>query len=159
EEVESILLHRLPAVCIMPRGHRLAAKRTILAADLAGERFVSLGRQDQSRLLIDKIFDDLQVPRRMQIETGQSEVAFALVASGAGVSVIDPLTVFDQRDDRIEVRPFKPPMTFSVWLIVPRQQRPMMLLEDFTAHMKSELTRFVQRLERESAAPGRERPS
>ena len=100
---------------------------------------------DQSRLFIDKIFDDLQIPRQMQIETGQSETAFSLVASGAGVSVIDPVTVFDQRDDRVEVRPFGPSMTFNVWLIQPRQRRPMMLLDDFELYLKRELADFAGR--------------
>lgn len=152
DEVESVHLHRLPAVCILPRGHRLTSKTTIRPTDLADERFISLGIQDQSRLLIDKIFDDLQVPRRTQIETGQSEAAFSLVASGAGVAVIDPITVFDHRDDRVEVRPFKPLMTFNVWLILSRQQRPMRLLEDFKLHLKRELAGFALLLDRAEEA-------
>ena len=70
EEAESVHLLRLRAVCMLPCGHRLAAKSRIHARDLANERFISLGRQDQSRLFIDKIFDDLQVPRRMQSRPG-----------------------------------------------------------------------------------------
>lgn len=146
EMVESRHLHALPAVCILPRGHRLARRKTIDAADLAGERFVSLGRQDYSRVFIDKIFDDAQIPRSMQVETGQSEVAYSLVASGAGVSVIDPMTVHDHRDDRVVVRPFTPRMTFNVWLLSPRQRRPMLLLDDFERHLRQELGRFARSL-------------
>jgi DNA-binding transcriptional LysR family regulator len=159
EEVESVHLQRLPGVCILPRGHRLVAKKAISAADLADERFISLGRQDQSRLMIDKIFDDLQIPRRLQIETGQSEVALSLVASGAGVSVIDPMTVFEQHDARVEVRPFRPQMAFDVWLIGARRPRPMRLLDDFRQHMKHELAEFARRLASRDAAPARKRRS
>lgn len=143
EQAESAHLLRLPAVCALPCGHRLAAKSRIHARDLANERFISLGRQDQSRLFVDKIFDDLQVPRRMQIETGQSETALSLVASGAGVSVIDPMTVFDLRDERVCVRPFVPVMEFNIWLITPRQGRSMMLLDDFTQNLRHELQRLA----------------
>lgn len=144
EEVESRHLHALPAVCILPRGHKLAARERVVAADLAGERFISLGRQDYSRIFIDKIFDDAQIPRRMQIETGQSEAAYSLVASGAGVSVIDPMTVYDQHDDRVVVRPFEPLMAFNVWLLSPRQKRPMRLLDDFEAYLRQQLARFAR---------------
>lgn len=144
EEVESRHLHALPPVCILPRGHHLETRKTIRAADLAGERFISLGRQDYSRVFIDKIFDDAQIPRRMQIETGQSEAAYSLVASGAGVSVIDPMTVYDQHDDRVVVRPFEPLMTFNVWLLTPRQRRPMLLVDDFEIHLRRELLRFAR---------------
>lgn len=143
DEVESRHLQALPAVCILPRGHRLEKLASITAADLAGERFISLGRQDFSRVFIDKIFDDAQIPRRLQIETGQSEVAYSLVASGAGVSVIDPMTVHDHRDERIVVRPFAPRMTFNVWLLAPRQRRPMMLLDDFEGYLRTELRIFA----------------
>ncbi|MCC7047066.1 MAG: LysR family transcriptional regulator [Alphaproteobacteria bacterium] len=144
EEVDSRHLHALPAICILPRGHRLERLATIAAKDLAGERFISLGRQDYSRVFIDKIFDDAQIPRRIQIETGQSEAAYALVARGAGVSVIDPMTVYDHRDDRVVMRPFTPRMTFSVWLLSPRRKRPMLLLEDFETHLRRELALFAR---------------
>ncbi len=144
EEIESRHLHALPPVCILPRGHRLARKKAITAADLAGERFISLGRQDHSRVFIDKIFDDAQVPRLLQIDTGQSESAYGLVANGAGVSVIDPMTVYDHRDDRIVVRPFSPLMTFNVWLLSPRQQRPMLLQDNFETYLRQELAQFAR---------------
>ena len=150
DEVESIKLQKLPAVCVLPRRHRLAAKAAIHATDLANERFISLGLQDKSRMLIDKIFDDLQVPRVLQIETGQSEVAVSLVANGAGISVVDPVTLMDNRDDRIVVRPFVPKMEFIIWLILPRQQRPMLLLDDFRKFVRREVAAVAKRLKTEA---------
>jgi DNA-binding transcriptional LysR family regulator len=72
-EVRGELIYSLPGVCAVPIGHRLEEKKVISAEDLADEPFISLGRQDRSRFGIDKIFDDLGVPRRLQIETEQSK--------------------------------------------------------------------------------------
>ncbi len=123
DEIESIPLQTLKAVCILPVGHHLSEKQIIQAQDLAGEPFVSLGPQDQSRMLIDKIFDDLQVSRKMQIETGQSETACSFVALGAGVSVVDPISAAGCSEDELIVRPFEPDITFNIWLI--RQRMPV----------------------------------
>lgn len=123
DEIESIPLQTLKAVCILPVGHHLSVKQVIQAQDLAGEPFVSLGPQDQSRMLIDKIFDDLQVSRKMQIETGQSETACSFVALGAGVSVVDPISAAGCIEGELIVRPFEPDITFSIWLI--RQRMPV----------------------------------
>ncbi len=123
DEIESIPLQTLKAVCILPVGHHLSGKQVIHAQDLAGEPFVSLGPQDQSRMLIDKIFDDLQISRKMQIETGQSETACSFVALGAGVSVVDPISAAGCSENELIVRPFEPGITFNIWLI--RQRMPV----------------------------------
>lgn len=140
DEIESIPLQTLKAVCILPVGHPLSEKQSIKAQDLAGQPFVSLGPQDQSRMLIDKIFDDLQIPRKMQIETGQSETACSFVALGAGVSVVDPISAAGCRDGDLVVRKFEPEIKFNIWLIRPRMQAQSSVLDNFIQFMSDSLS-------------------
>jgi DNA-binding transcriptional LysR family regulator len=141
DEIESIPLKNLRAVCILPVGHPLADKEIINARDIAGEPFISLGPQDQSRMLIDKIFDDLQLPRKMQIETGQSETACTFVALGAGVSVVDPISAAGCGDGILLVRQFEPVITFNVWLIRPRMTVKSGIIDHFIEFLQNELSK------------------
>ncbi len=66
-EIIQLPLCRRAHVCILPKGHRLAERPSLVPADLADEYFISFGR-DQT-VLIDKIFEDAGVTRRLQIES------------------------------------------------------------------------------------------
>lgn len=140
DEIESIPLQTLKAVCILPVGHALSEQKIIQAQDLAGEPFVSLGPQDQSRMLIDKIFDDLQVSRKMQIETGQSETACSFVALGAGVSVVDPISAAGCKEGELIVKPFEPDITFNIWLIRQRMPVKSTVVDHFIQFMSERLS-------------------
>jgi DNA-binding transcriptional LysR family regulator len=141
-EVESMLLHRLPAYCILHERHPLAERETIHAADLANESFVSLGPQDSSRNKIDRIFDDLNIPRRLRIEAGESETTFSFVAAEMGVAVVDPISVHNNQYNEVVVRKFEPIVEFEIWLIRPKARRPLNLTEAFVKHALDYLGRF-----------------
>ncbi len=145
-EVVSALLHRLRGVCILPVDHHLADQSTIYARDLADEDFVSLGPQDHSRYMIDRVFDELKVSRRSRIEAGQSETAFSFVAARAGVAVVDPISAFNNEDPRIVVRRFEPAVQFDIWLIRPKAARSFNLVDNFVAYTLERLDRFAASL-------------
>jgi DNA-binding transcriptional LysR family regulator len=141
-EVESTLLHRLPAYCILHKRHPLAGRETIHAKDLANEPFVSLGPQDSSRNKIDRIFDDLQIPRRLRIEAGESETTFSFVAAEMGVAVVDPISVYNNQYDEVVVRKFVPAVEFDIWLIRPKARRPLNMTEAFVKHALDYLANY-----------------
>lgn len=145
-EVESTHLHRLRGFCIMPAEHRLAAAACIRAEDLAGEDFISLGPQDHSRFMIDRIFDERKIPRRLRLEVGQSETAFSFVAAGAGIAVVDPISAYNNTDPRITIRPFEPAVEFDIWLIRPKAGRSFNLVDRFVEHALASLQRFADDL-------------
>jgi DNA-binding transcriptional LysR family regulator len=146
-EVESTHLQRLRGLCILPASHRLAERSVITASDLANEDFVSLGPQDHSRLIIDRVFDEAKVPRRSRIEAGQSETAFSFVAANAGVAVVDPISAHNNEDHRVAIRPFEPPVFFDIWLIRPKASRPFNLVDGFVAYLRERLTDFAAEIE------------
>lgn len=145
-EVVSTHLHRLRGVCILPAGHPLAERQTIRAHDLANEDFISLGPQDHSRFMIDRVFDELKVPRRSRIEAGQSETAFSFVAAKAGVAVVDPISAFNNDDTRIVVRRFEPTVEFDIWLIRPKAARSFNLVDSFVLFTLERLAAFASTL-------------
>ncbi len=139
DETESLLLQTLNAVCILPIKHRLAGKVEIRPQDLQDESFVSLGPQDQSRLLIDQIFNDQGVSRRISIETGQSDAACVCVGEGVGCSVVDPISAWSNAGPNFVVRPFYPEVKFKIWLIRAKSAPTFRLLDDFIEFLTEEM--------------------
>jgi DNA-binding transcriptional LysR family regulator len=139
-EVESTRVQRLRGVCIMPASHRLSSLAVVHAEDLADEDFISLGPQDHSRFMIDRIFDERKIGRRIRIEVGQSETAFSFVAAGAGVAIVDPISLYNHRDEpAIVARPFEPAVEFDVWLIRPKASHSFNLVAGVVEHMLEQL--------------------
>ncbi|MGF7159831.1 DNA-binding transcriptional LysR family regulator [Rhodoligotrophos appendicifer] len=138
-EVESTLLYRMRTVCIVPRKHRLAEAGVVHARDLAGEAFISLGPQDHSRTIIDRVFDELRVPREIRIETGQSETTCSFVAANAGIAIVDPICVYNIDRPDFAVLRFEPAVQFDVWLIRPRATRSFNLVDSFSHYLEASL--------------------
>ncbi|WP_435656653.1 LysR substrate-binding domain-containing protein [Brucella pituitosa] len=142
-EVESILVHTMRAICILPAQHRLAQRSCVHARDLEGEAFISLGQQDGSKSTVDRVFDQLSVNRKILIESGQSETIYSFVAAGAGVSVVDPLCAYNQRDLRetqIAIRPFLPEVDFGLWIIKQKHHQNYRLLDEFERKTRETLS-------------------
>lgn len=133
----------LSGVCVLPVGHRLAANKVIHARDLASETFISLGSEDRSRFGVDKVFDDVGVQRRIQIETEQSEAACAFVAHGAGVSVVDPFSVYQFDDREITVKPFEPKVVFNLWALFPTARERKATASDFLQFFRTRVDEFI----------------
>lgn len=142
--VTSEELFRMSGVCAVPRKHHLSKLKSVHARDLVREPFISLGRDDRSRFGVDKVFDNLGITRRIQIETEQSEAACAFVAYGAGVSVVDPFSTYEFDEREIAVLPFKPRVEFRLWALFPSSRPPSRLARDFLATFKSSLERLEQ---------------
>ena len=101
-------------VAVVPAGHRLARRRRLAPQDFAGEDFVSLSPGASSRHRIDEVFVEAGVRRRLRIETPLSEILCGIVASGAAVGIADIFTAREYEGTGLVVRPFEPPVTFSM---------------------------------------------
>lgn len=141
-EVISTHILKLRGLCVVPVSHRLAGRKAIHARDLTDEDFISLGPQDRSRFMIDRVFDDLKISRRLRIEAGQSETVLSLVAANAGVAVVDPIIVHNNRHAPVSVSRFEPAVEFNVWMIRPKAERPFKLLDAFIDHALASLSEF-----------------
>ena len=118
QEVDTELVHSERAVCIVPRGHRLARKRKVVPSDLAGESFISFASSDVVRVAIDRVFDP--EVRRLEIETSLATAACAMVARGLGVSIVNPAMLSELALAGVHALAFEP----AIHLRMPRGACP-----------------------------------
>jgi DNA-binding transcriptional LysR family regulator len=137
--VDAEPLTRADAVCILPAGHKLSKKAIIAPEDLRNVPFIGLGREDHTEQMISRVFDYEGVQRHVRLETNLSAVACHLVATGAGVSIVDPFTAAEFRSAGIVVRPFHPTVSFNMWLLYPNLQPRSKLIETFVDALRREV--------------------
>lgn len=139
--IHSARFAALPGVCILPPGHRLAAKPAIEPADLEGEDFISHDPMDLNRVAVDQLFRDADVRRRTLVEAPYAAVIAAMVSQGVGVSIVSPLAVLDRPPDSLVVRPFHPAVAFG-FAVIYRKDTPLSVAaRSFLALMSREIVR------------------
>ncbi|EGY5152517.1 LysR family transcriptional regulator [Salmonella enterica] len=137
----------LNEVCVLPCDHPLAAKTVLTPDDFQGENFISLSRLDSYRQLLDTLFAEHQVKRRMVVETHSAASVCAMVRAGAGVSIVNPLTALDYAASGVTVRRFSIDVPFTVSLIRPLHRPASALVDVFSKHLQTHLSRLVEPLE------------
>lgn len=136
----------LDEVCVLPAGHPLARKQILTPADFHGENYISLSQTDSYRQLLDSLFAEHQVKRRMVVETHSAASICAMVRAGVGVSVVNPLTALDYAGRDIVIRPFSLSVPFTVSLIRPLHRPVSALVEAFTEHLIAHARQVALRL-------------
>lgn len=118
------------ALVLMPKGHRLARRKSLSAKDLAGEPFVSLVEpQIFATNEIQANLADLQ--RNAVVTTPLSGIACSLVAAGTGVSLVDPFSAADFEDRGVVTVPFEPPITIRIAIVTSAHRRLSALSQEF----------------------------
>src|SRR5665213_1304846 len=145
----------LPAVAALPRGHRLARRSVLRPHDLFyGDPFISLGREDRSRDNMDVIFGKTSVAPQIVIETQFAAVACELVASGAGIALIDAVTANFYRG-RVVIKPVNPTFNFDFGTIMLAGQPQSSIVHDFLQAVTAALQAIIVA----SQLPGKSRRS
>ena len=112
--LESRLLVKNPMVALVPAGHPLSGRSYVRPAELAGEPLIGYGADVPFGLLVREMFgsgfDDLD----MRIEVEQAHVARALAQAGAGIALVDAMTVFGQAWPNIVTIPIRTKVNASV---------------------------------------------
>jgi DNA-binding transcriptional LysR family regulator len=145
----------LPAVAALPRGHRLARRSVLQPEDLfSGDPFISLGREDRSRDNMDVIFGKTSVAPKVVIETQFAAVACELVATGAGIALIDAVTANFYRG-RVVIKPVNPTFNFDFGAITLAGQPQSSIVHDFLQAVATALQAVIVA----SQPPGKSRHS
>lgn len=126
----------LNEVCVLPAGHRLAAKKIVTPQDFAGENYISLSPTDSYRQLLDSLFQEVNIKRRMVVETHSAASVCAMVKAGVGVSIVNPLTALDYQGQGMVVKPFSEAIPFTVSLIRPLHRPASALVNAFSEHLQ-----------------------
>ncbi|WP_460452401.1 LysR substrate-binding domain-containing protein [Alsobacter sp. SYSU BS001988] len=140
------VIARIPGVCIVPEGHRLAGARELQPDDLAGEDFISIGAVERSTI-IEKAFDAAGVQLRIMIEAPMAHMTCALVANGAGVAIVDQINAEAFKGRGLVLKPFKPGISFPVWHLRPLNLTSSTLADALTQDLEDEFERLGFRTE------------
>lgn len=129
-------------VCVLPRGHKLAALDVIQPADLTGEPFIGLPPDDQYRRRFDTILLQAQLSNSTRIETNTAEAVCALVAQGIGIGFVNPISAWAWQDRGIEIRRFSVSIPFVAGICRPVGRPNNRLLEQVTGFILEECERI-----------------
>lgn len=140
-EVRQLANSRL--LCILPPGHRLAAKRLIVPEDLTGEQFVSLGTEQSVRYKVDEVFEKAGVQRKLLFDTQVSNVACGYVLAGGGVSLVDPVTAINYIRQGLIVKPFEPSVSFKYNILSPVSRSQSQLAKEFTELLQQRMKQMA----------------
>lgn len=133
-------------VCVLPADHALAQRATLTPADFSAQNYISLSRTDSYRQILDGIFAEHGVQRRMVMETHSAASVCAMVRAGIGVSIVNPLTALDYADSGMVIRRFSIAVPFTVSLIRPRHRPASALVDAFSLHLQQHIGLFSERL-------------
>ncbi|KJK11562.1 LysR family transcriptional regulator [Burkholderiaceae bacterium 16] len=112
--LESRLLVKNPMVALVPAGHRLSGRSYVRPAELAGEPLIGYGADVPFGLLVREMFGSDSDDIDMRIEVEQAHVARALAQAGAGIALVDAMTVFGQDWPNIVAIPIRTKVNASV---------------------------------------------
>src|SRR4051812_28305026 len=118
-------------VAVVPEGHRLARRRVLRPRDFASEPFIALGPTTPSRFRVDDVFARHGATRSIRVETPLSEIACALVASGVGLSIVDPFTAREYSTRGVVTCAFEPALEFHVAALYPAHRAPSPVAREF----------------------------
>lgn len=111
--IEQVTLAHVDFVCALPPGHRLAARDAVQVQDLHGERMILLSEQVENAFYKhDLLFADGVVRPDAVFRTQNSATAYSMVSRGMGVSLVEPFTAPFWRANGVQVRPFRPRLTY-----------------------------------------------
>jgi DNA-binding transcriptional LysR family regulator len=136
----------MEAVCVLHPSHRLAGMPRIEAHDLAGERFIALVEEDRAQIEIDKVFAAARVDREIVLEVQLTEACCSLVAAGAGVAIVDPLSTVGFRPEELVVRPFHPTVRQEIFVVTPSFRQPSLATTGLIEHVRRHLPERIRKL-------------
>jgi molybdate transport repressor ModE-like protein len=93
EELELTHLIDDPYEVILPKGHRLAGRRSVRLADLAEEPWIASTPACGCRLITERACTDAGFEPRVAFEADETLAAQALVAAGVGVTLLPRLAL------------------------------------------------------------------
>ncbi|EHP43842.1 LysR family transcriptional regulator [Cupriavidus basilensis OR16] len=139
--LESRLLVKNPMVALVPAGHRLSGRSYVRPSELAGEPLIGYGADVPFGLLVREMFgsgfDDLD----MRIEVEQAHVARALAQAGAGIALVDAMTVFGQAWPNVMAIPIRTKVNASVQIFnvqsEPLSRLALVFAQELMARMKA----------------------
>ncbi|XUW89260.1 LysR substrate-binding domain-containing protein [Burkholderia sp. M6-3] len=128
----------VPAVCVLPLGHRLQAESTIHVLALRDESLLALGEMDDLTVAIKAVLNANDIPAEFAIQTTSSITICALVSAGNGVGIVNPY-VASTFAGQLLVKPLTPAIDVAVSMAMPAHTAPSLLARHFIEILQSHL--------------------
>ncbi|QQX85673.1 LysR family transcriptional regulator [Cupriavidus necator] len=112
--LEARLLVKNAIVALVPADHRLATRNWVRPAELVGEDLIGYGPDVPFGLLVHEMFGSEGNQPDMRVQVEQAHVARALAQAGAGIALVDAMTVFGQSWPNIVAVPVRTKVNASV---------------------------------------------
>ncbi|TKC92513.1 LysR family transcriptional regulator [Trinickia terrae] len=130
-------LHENRIVAALPADHPLAKHETLRVQDLVDQPLIGYGSDIPLGQLVRRLFHDAQCVPQIKMEVQQSHVACALVQVGAGIALIDELTVSGPVWPQVVVRPIVPTVSAPVSVLHPVLEPLSRPAREFIAMLES----------------------
>ncbi len=139
ESAVQVTRFRLRCVAVLPPGHPLEARKRLFAALLAPHPVVALAPTLQTALRLKTTFAEAGAEFSPVTEAEYFATLCGLVASGAGWSLVDPLSAQTFRHLGLTVRPFDPAITYEIGAFFAREREPSILTQTFLTLLSDKL--------------------
>jgi DNA-binding transcriptional LysR family regulator len=110
-------------VCVFKPGHPIGRRQTVELADVQAFPLISFSHESPLGHRMDGAFSAAGFQRVVATEINHSFLACALVAAGAGIALLDRLTVNSGVFPGLEYRPFRPQISVACQLLISRHRR------------------------------------
>ena len=119
-------------LAVMPIGHDLAQKRALEPQDFDQQPFIALGAEIGTRSETDLFLSKASARPRIVAEAQLSASICEMVAAGAGISIVEPVTAsYFGLSGRVLVRPLIPEQPFRYDLLLPALRKPSRVASRF----------------------------
>ncbi len=136
-----------PPVCVMPSGHPLSRLPIVRPPDLNGVDFIALASADPMRRQLDRLCEENNINRNIKIEASLSQACLDLVASGAGVAIVDCLSAWMAQQLPIDIRKFEPQLDLNLSIYRPWGVTASSVAETFSTYLIRETHSYMQSVE------------
>ena len=123
-------------VCICPYNHPLAQHATLSISDLQRYPLISYGTDTPFGALIEEMYREVDLPRRMSLEVSSPQNACSLVQAGAGIAIVDEFSVQSRKAGEFVVRPIAQAKTLTANLVQSRFDPLSQIAQDFAQSLR-----------------------
>jgi DNA-binding transcriptional LysR family regulator len=109
-------------ICVMPKKHPLAQRKTVAARDLLNEPLICYREDTAIGWLVRKALSAAGERRDVDIVINQSQQALDLVEAGAGIAVMDPFLLLAASRPALTGVPFRPAIPNRLRIIRARER-------------------------------------
>ncbi|MFW5454094.1 LysR family transcriptional regulator [Thioalkalivibrio sulfidiphilus] len=136
-----------PLVVLAPAAHPMARRKRIPYADLANEPFVMRERGSGTRLAVERVFQEWNVPLKIKMELGSNEAIKQAVAGGLGLAILSQSTLrLDPSQNEVTVLNVRGFPIKRYWYVVrPRDKRLSIVANAFLDFLRTHVQLLAPR--------------